>query len=104
MNFVFISLNSWFVSFTLDHPGSKISISVNPERIQFLPEFCMNNPVCIYRNRNFKIQIPVLINRNRTAKITFRFRLTGTGFEVSFRFPAGFSGSGRTLFKFQEKK
>ena len=49
-------------------------------KFRFKPEFCLLNPVCMNRNRNFEMLFPVCMNRNRKQKITFRFRLKGPGF------------------------
>jgi hypothetical protein len=80
-------------------PGSVIKAKKIVFRLIFRiqPEFCHANPVLIDRNRNFEISIPVLNNRNRIFQSAFRFRFTGNGIPVPFRFPAGYSGSGRTL-------
>ena len=76
-------------------PDSEEKPDFQPKKIVFRlifriqPEFCHANPVLIDRNRNFEISIPVLNNRNRIFQSAFRFRFTGNGIPVPFRFPAG---------------
>ena len=54
-------------------------------------------PVNRNRNRNFEKAFRFRLNRNRNLKNSFRFRSNRNRILLYFRFPAGKSGSGRTL-------